>query len=446
MRIIAYLLLALSVSTNAAVYEATATKSVLPERVTQFMFERLIEEATYKAISKSEIRGYLNAVQTINGIEKTHLKELLPTTANVAVLDKKAESCAKGRLRCLSVTVNVDLDKRAFIEQLQLLQQDEGLRNQLAYFYAEDNHPIKRKVNYLRQQVANLKRVAPRSDSLTQLQEALRRNELVFKDIQAMRLVNAVAEHYSNMMLFNEAQSIERVSVDSVKIKMHLKGFSLGQESVEHRIKGVLNAIGYDAITYYRVVHQGNVRSQVALGNDYEDGHQLRVRQYCVAPKNDTDLSPVLLSLLEGGTHAEIPFITGTRHIRVGDFKVDSKASTRTDAESKFCVWDRFEYNYEIVLTDQQIYQFKQIPKSQSQPRLTLDFNPVKYALMSVKDWEVVASNELGLLSWNARNIPEKKGANLPVFRNDPTTYGQNLIIGCDVTTGNCTKETDQWF
>ena len=440
------MLMVMSSFATAKTFEASVDRVVPSEQLTRAYFQQLKDEAAYVAISKADLRGYVKTTESYNGSYLETLKVLLPLVADVDVLNQSVKNCTGEEFKCVSMTVRVDIDKEEFQSQLEMIQNDEVLRRTLEQYHRESGHPVRNRIALLSKQIDRLSQHSDDIDMVNSLRQRLHEIQLVDRDIKAMRIVTQIARHYSDFMIFTQVVGIERTSSSTVKVTLRSRGSSYGNHDLYSRLAKIIDSNGYGMDMYFRVVHQGNISSKVSLGNHFDDGHQLRVRQLCIEPKVFQFHSPVLQALYESDTKLTIPLYSQTQLVRVGSFKGDRESKTSKEDNYSYCIWDKFEYEYSVELADKQIEHFAMSASKSAASRITIGIEPELYAQMSPIQWQGFMESKIDTFEASRINMPQRatEGAELPVFDNDPTLYHQNVVIGCNAATGNCTDRAIQ--
>ncbi|MEZ8945310.1 hypothetical protein AB6E30_14785 [Vibrio sp. 10N.247.311.12] len=441
------LLFLMSSLVTAKPFDATVERVVPSEQVTQALFQQLKDEAAFLAVSKADLRGYVKTSQSYNGTYLETLKVLLPLVADVDVVSQSVNNCTGADFKCVSLTVNVDIDRREFQSQLEMIKNDEVLRRSLEQYHREPGHPLRKRITMLSSQIESLSKRGEQSDLINSLKLQLHESKLVERDIKSMRIVTEIARHYSDFIIFTQVEGIERISSNRVKVTLRSRGSSYGNHDFDSRLAAIIDSNGYAMDMYHRVVHQGNVSSRISLGNHFDDGHQLKVRQLCIEPNSFEFHSPVLQALYESDTKLTLPLYSQSRFVRVGSFKGEPvPKETKVDSYS-YCIWDKFEYQYSVELADKEIEHFAMSASRSAASRLTIGIEPEQYAQMSPKQCQAYMDIN-GLLDATHQKKPRRvsQGAMLPAFGNDSTRYRENVIIGCNADTGDCLDRAIQHF
>ncbi|MEZ9856167.1 hypothetical protein AB4347_19410, partial [Vibrio breoganii] len=87
--------------------------------------------------------------------------------------------------KCVSLTVNVDIDRREFQSQLEMIKNDEVLRRSLEQYHREPGHPLRKRITMLSSQIESLSKRGEQSDLINSLKLQLHESKLVERDIKS---------------------------------------------------------------------------------------------------------------------------------------------------------------------------------------------------------------------------------------------------------------------
>lgn len=415
---------------HATEYVGTASTVTSKERTTPLLVAQLSDEAVRQAIKKANLRAAVGSV-------KLHEDDILMSTVYwplmVDVVHKQVDSQpCKDDLVCSTVTVVITLDEETFTQQVQEIWMTNQIEVNVDRFHKYPSHVFVSQLEVLDKRIEQLEQRGGSGQAL----DALLKKKAYLTDLvtqsKQLRLAYEINKYYTNMGIFGEPTSMKRETPDTLSVSMDVRGY--GDPRFASKFKSLLEDMGYNVTIFHRAIQQGTLKDGISVGLSFSDGAILKAGQLC-AHFNDEFQLQSLQPILNGQSTLTIPLLGSLQYVRVGDIKVEVKRVWPKEPTESFCIWEKFEYMYDISVDESLLALYAQERMDDLPLTLTFDM-----------------SNEASLAKGNRQTLSHHQpvrdlgvGVNLPLLEVDNTKYQQYLIIGCDAVSHNC-RSSNTWY
>ncbi|USD58914.1 hypothetical protein J4N45_10270 [Vibrio sp. SCSIO 43140] len=414
----------------ASEYSGEASTVTSKERTSPLLIAQLSDEATRNAIKKAQLRSAI-------GKASLHEEDIVMSKVYwplmVDIIDKNVDSqpCKEG-LICTKVSVVVMLDEATFVEQMQELWMSNQIEVNVDRFHKHPSHVFVSQLKVLDLRIAQLEQLGESPQTLNRLRVKKTYLRDLVNQSKQLRLAYEINKHYTNMGIFGEPLLMERVSAKALNVTLDVRGFGDGRFS--DKMEQLLVDMGYSVTAFYRAVQQGTVKEGLTVGLGFGEGPVLKLGQFCVTFDNDAQAES-LKPVLSGQSTLTIPLLGTYHHVRVGDIRVKDEMVWPKQSSNTLCVWDKFEYQYDIEV-DETLLAFYAQDRMEGLPlRLIFEMGDALDGREVAKQTVLIPQpeGELGL------------GVKLPLLEIDSNRYQHYVVVGCDEATFSC-RTSNSWY